>query len=525
MKKILSFLFFSLFIHYAQSQVFEWAAKDHWYQIDGGTCVRTDLSGNVYVAGEYKDGSNHYNPNAHAGSFMSKYTTQGALLWSISGIAGYQAMTGQIRMALDYNDMPVITGFDSTGFFIAKYSSNGILISKTILLPRSGNVYNSSIRGIEFDIQGNYYLTGIFITDTITFGTITFYNSANTPFLFLAKFDASGNCLWAKQNTKGGVYEYTCLSVDNQGNSYIGGDFIDTLTIDNFCITSAMTSNGFVVKYNSSGIAQWVYNINGSQAEWVSALSADNSGNVYAVGFYDKPLTVGSTTLPINGPWWNDAFIIKFNSSGTPLWAKQIGGNEKDFAEGVKADNDGNIFISGSFGTSANFGNITLSNSGYKEPFIAKYDSLGNCQWAIQTGGNGAGEGIALDNAHNIFVTGSFGAMMNFGENPLNGIPNSMFVTKIRDNAISGISESENSSFLTVYPNPTSGVFQINYFSTEKNKLQLNVFNSKGAIVYTESFQRIYTKPLDLSKQAKGVYFIEIISADKKRRIKRIVLD
>lgn len=91
MKKILLFLLLNLFIHCVQSQIFEWAAKDHWYQVDGGTCVRTDHSGNVYVAGEYEDGSNHYNPNAHAGAFMSKYSTQGALLWSISGIAGYQA--------------------------------------------------------------------------------------------------------------------------------------------------------------------------------------------------------------------------------------------------------------------------------------------------------------------------------------------------------------------------------------------------------------------------------------------------
>lgn len=509
MKNTLLLLFLSLSFHCAKSQIFQWAAKDHWYELDGGKSICTDHSGNVYVVSEYKSSTNQPPPNS-SGSILSKYNSEGILLWSLPGISG------ELRLDIDINNNPVITGYNADGNYIAKYDPSGNLLWLN-------NLNKAIIRGISFDAQNNYYITGGF-NDTISFGNIILYNSTYDQFLFIAKFNSYGNCLWAKQSTNGHLYQHTCLNVDSSGNSYIGGDFIGTLTIDNFSITSAMF-NAFVVMYNSSGIAQWVYNINGSQQEWVSSLSADNRGNVYAVGFYDNPLTVGNSTLPINGQWWNDTFIIKFNSSGTPLWAKQIGGNEKDFAEGVRADNDGNLFISGSFSTAANFGSITLSNTGHLEPFIAKYDSLGNCQWAIQTGGNGVGEGIALDDVNNIFVTGSFGALMNFGGNSLSGIPNSMFLTKIHDNTLSEINESENSPSLTVYPNPTVGVFQISYFSTEKNKLQLNAINSVGETVYRESFQGNYNNTLDLSKQAKGVYFIEIISANKKRKIRRIVLN
>ncbi|KKK53109.1 hypothetical protein LCGC14_3098090, partial [marine sediment metagenome] len=58
-------------------------------------------------------------------------------------------------------------------------------------------------------------------------------------------------------------------------------------------------------------------------------IKIDGTGDIYIVGTYTDALTIGGLTpLPNSGS--DDIFICKFNSNGTALWAKQIGGDGKD---------------------------------------------------------------------------------------------------------------------------------------------------------------------------------------------------
>lgn len=78
-----------------------------------------------------------------------------------------------------------------------------------------------------------------------------------------------------------------------------------------------------------------------------------------------------------------------------------------------------------------------------------------------------------------------------------------------------------------LYPNPISGIFQINYSVTEKCNFQLNVIDSKGQTTYRENTSQSsgeYKKEIDLSNQPKEIYFIEIIAAGKKK-VEKIVLN
>lgn len=510
------------------AQTFEWAAKDRWSALDGGKYVCADNLGNVYVVGNYKPSGNRPDPSLPKGSFLSKYNSQGSLLWSITGLKE------EPRLTLDIYQNPVITGGDTLGRYFAKYDHGGNLLMKKYVLPPFANSSGASIRGISFDKYDNYYLMGTIYHDTIYFGTFSLKNPEYSQLFYIAKFNAAGQCLWAKQSNSGHIYQHTCLNVDAQGNSYIAGDFIGTLTLDSASITSS-SFNGFIAKYDSLGNEKWLFNVNGNGQEWVSALSADQNGNVYAVGYYDGPLNLGNTNLVPYGPvwvssfymYWNDAFILKLNKYGNVKWAKTIGGINKDFAEGISVGNNSNIYVSGSFAGQSNFDSISLSNNGFVEPFVAKYDSLGNIKWAVQMGGNGAAAGIDVDSVNNIFVTGSFGNTMQFGGNPLYGKPNSMFITKMVDQTIEDLKEISNNSIFSIYPNPSQGIFTITYESKQTSgKINLEIKNVFGVNVYREinTFtNNIFSKELNLQMLAKGIYFIEII-ADKKT-VQKIVLD
>ena len=72
----------------------------------------------------------------------------------------------------------------------------------------------------------------------------------------------------------------------------------------------------------------------------------------------------------------------------------------------------GYVFIAASFQETVQFGNdVSLTSNGWIDTFIAKYDTSGNCIWAINMGGeyDDYCYSIALDENGNIYGTGSFG--------------------------------------------------------------------------------------------------------------------
>jgi len=79
--------------------------------------------------------------------------------------------------------------------------------------------------------------------------------------------------------------------------------------------------------------------------------------------------------------------------------------------------------------------------------------------------------------------------------------------------------DSENSSIgnLTIYPNPSRDVFNISFVSEEKQNLEVRLVNVIGEQIMTEDLKRFigeYTKEIDLTDKAKGVYFLEIETDD-----------
>ena len=74
------------------------------------------------------------------------------------------------------------------------------------------------------DNSGNVYMTGLFSSTSITLGNITLTNTGGID-VFILKYDASGNVLWAK--SAGGVSDdnLNSVKVDASGNIYLGGYF------------------------------------------------------------------------------------------------------------------------------------------------------------------------------------------------------------------------------------------------------------------------------------------------------------
>ncbi len=271
---------------------------------------------------------------------------------------------------------------------------------------------------ITTDQVGNAYITGAFTQDMIL-GTDTFFYMGSFPDVFLAKYNSSGNILWARSIGSEWDDRIGNPSIDDGGNVYISGDFRGSSVIigsDTLLNQGPvpLTTDIFVVKYGPDGNVLWVRTAGSPGSESGSSTATDGSGNLYITGWFSNPvISFDSINLhSVGSPSSVNMFLTKYDDMGNVLWARAAGGTHGVLCYGTATDLHGNIYLTGSFlGNSVTFGPVTLysSHTGFSI-FLAKYDPSGNVVWAQSFGGgiHDVGLNVATDQSGNVYITGAF---------------------------------------------------------------------------------------------------------------------
>ncbi|MFH1005315.1 MAG: T9SS type A sorting domain-containing protein, partial [Bacteroidota bacterium] len=168
------------------------------------------------------------------------------------------------------------------------------------------------------DANGNILVAGYFYSSSIIFGSTTLTNAgSNTRDMFLAKYDASGNVLWAKSAGGSSFDEAYSVSTDANGNILVAGNFRSpTISFASTTLTKA-GGNGdytdmFLAKYDASGNVLWAKSAGGSDYDSAQSVSTDANGNILVAGYFQSPtLIFGSTTLTSMGS--TDMFLAKLS--------------------------------------------------------------------------------------------------------------------------------------------------------------------------------------------------------------------
>lgn len=245
---------------------------------------------------------------------------------------------------------------------------------------------------------------------------------------------------WAifKTSTSLDLTDYTAMSTsglmttdvatDGLGNIYTTGSFEGTVTVGGLSLTSLEGTDVFVAKFNRFGTVQWLRRGGGSNfaTESGESIAVDGSGNVYVTGTFSNnanfntPSATGKNELVSAGA--SDIFVAKYNTSGALQWLVRGGGTSGDIGYGIAVDGSGNVYVTGSFGLTANFntpsatGSNELVSAGASDVFVAKYNTSGVVQWLRRGGGTSSdeGTGIGVDGTGNVYVVGTFNGTANF---------------------------------------------------------------------------------------------------------------
>ena len=282
------------------------------------TCrVDTDGDGNAYVCGMFYDtidldpgpGEDFHTSMGHYDIFVSSFDDNGDLRWAVSfggtglerGLnittdsAGNSYIGGTYRDTVDFDpdpeteDIHTSEGFDDS--FLCKFNGNGDLVWARTW----GGASDDSVAAITL----NESLDLLHLTGTYTIGTdldpgpgvdIPTNNGAGD--IHVSRFDTSGNYIWAI--TWGGTGHDTagCLSLDNDANIIMAGNFMNTVDFDPGPGVSEFTSwdyyrDMFVSKFDQDGIFQWARKFGDNTGAAIPrAMACDDHGNILTTGTF-----------------------------------------------------------------------------------------------------------------------------------------------------------------------------------------------------------------------------------------------
>ncbi len=153
----------------------------------------------------------------------------------------------------------------------------------------------------------------------------------------------------------------------------------------------------------------------GSAADAVQDFKIDSKGYLYAIGntfSTDFPMVGNSFDSEKTEEDYIDAFIVKFDTLGFPVWSTYFGGTGEDRGIRLEIDSEDNIIIAGA----TNSPNFPLkgefdqdSIKGEADMYVAKFDQDGNLLWSRLFGGTYLDQsfGLAIDDDDNIYVAGN----------------------------------------------------------------------------------------------------------------------
>jgi hypothetical protein len=356
--------------------------------IDRGYGVATDAGGNCYVTGHYQ--------STDANFSGTKLVNRG-----------------------DYD------------IFVAKYDRNGAL---KWIKTAGGKGYDYG-HAIAVDGMGDVIITGAVVGDA-EFGDVKFPNEPGSH-IFCAKYHTDGTLVWAKVATGRASGSGHGITVDRQGNIYIGGMSGGSGQFGDKLLVTPKGSSAVVAKLSPQGDVLWITQQFGEPGCLFHGITCDRQGRVWASGMFKGRAVLGTETFTTTGDKDSDAFLCHFDTDGKLLWSCIGQGPAVDYGLGVATDGHGNSFLTGEFTDAFKLGGEELHSRGSTDVYVAKFDEKGALRWITQAGGDKGDNAytIVCDAQGNLFLAGSFGGTAKFDRVSITSTGgNDLYAAKLKAN-------------------------------------------------------------------------------------------
>jgi hypothetical protein len=433
---------------------FLWANNLGSDDTDNVLGLAVDEQNQVYISGGFSD-TIDFDPGpgvfqrVPTGTFqdpyLAKYDSNGQFIWAQtfegSGLPGNafaleRAGNGNLLIAgtfsgtVDFDASAAVNSITSNGgddLFVAEYRPDGQFVQAFPV----GGFSLDGFGDMKIGPKDEILLSGFF-SFSADFdpgpGTFSLSSQGNDD-AFVASYDSSGSFQWALGLGSTSNDVGRALAVDEQGQVFVSGYFLNQVDFDpgpGTAILDGVGGDAFVAAYDSAGSYQWAEKLGGTRFDVGQALALGpdslllNGGRF--IGMVD--LDPGPGLFPVQDFDNNGSSYVVGLDKNSGSFRKgfatedQRGGD--DDARALLSGSQGNYFLGGSFSGEVDFdpggGAAFLDGAGHRGGFIAKYDSLDQLLWAkafVSTDFAWV-EALAQDAYGNLLACGQFQGRVDF---------------------------------------------------------------------------------------------------------------
>ncbi|MBL7788706.1 MAG: T9SS type A sorting domain-containing protein [Chitinophagales bacterium] len=389
--------------------ILQWATYYGGSNAETGGYITIDGSGNVYLCGatasttSIASGGHQTSFSAVNDAFLVKFNSSGVRQW-----ATYYGGADDDRGTychVDKNNNVYLAGramstasIASTGAhqtthggdfdaFVVKFNSSGTRQWATYY--GGGNIEEHVTCATDTGL--NVYLAGTTQSNNNIFAGGFQNTFGGFSDAFLVKFNASGVRQWGTFYGGTALDEGGQCAVDKNGSVYLGGTTLSTTNISGsgFQNTKNAARDAFLVKFNPNGTRAWGTYYGGSQPDYGNSVCVDTFLNVYLSGFTYSTSDIANGGFQNTFGGSNDAYLVKFNTSGSRLWGTYYGGTNGDYGPHCITDKAGNVYLSGYTLSTNAIASAGLFNTskGNIEGYIVKFNPSGFRFWGSYYGG------------------------------------------------------------------------------------------------------------------------------------------
>lgn len=281
-----------------------------------------------------------------------------------------------------------------------------------------GDANHQGANDAAVDSQGNIIIVGSF-QGSINFGGGVL-TSAGSSDLFVVKLDPAGNHLWSKRFGNALQQLDTRVAVDPADNVVLGLNQLGTIDFGGGPVTSAGGEDVVVVKLSSGGAFVWNKRYGDASGQNVYDIVVDGTGALLLTGGFVGTIDFGGGALTA-APGGSDAFVVKLNPAGLCYWSKRFGGAGNNAGRSVGVDASGNVAVAGFFEGAVDFGGGPLTSAGFRDGFVVKLSAAGGHVWSKRFGDTNDDDAYftRIDSYGSPIVTGHFNGTIDLGTGPL----------------------------------------------------------------------------------------------------------
>ena len=293
--------------------------------------------------------------------------------------AGNIVVVGHTDTGLDYG-----TPFDGAGGedgFVASFAADGAHRWSRLL----GGPLDDQVWDVATDSAGNVFIAGRF-SGTVDFGSGPVTAMGAQRDAYVVSYDQGGGFRWAK--VWGSTDDDTAFGLAMVGGDvYMSGWFFETVDLGTGPLTAIDSQDVIAASFTNTGVPRFASAFGAAGIDQGQKIAVDPSARPVVGGLFSGSIDLGSGIVASAGA--RDGFVVAMDAAGAPRWSRTVGGVGGDEVTGIVTDPAGNVYVTGVFADTVDFGTGAVSAAGGTDGFVASYAADGAPRWAAPLAGAG----------------------------------------------------------------------------------------------------------------------------------------